>query len=301
MPDDTQAQTEDDAQGAGSEPDRPVGRQSESEGTVEVGGVEQRLEDELHEEFENTVAEGEERLGRTTRALVVTGLFGGIDVGLGIMAMLAVKDATGSPLLAGLAFGIGLLALRLAHSELFTEDFMLPVNAVLARHGSVGQLVRLWAVTLVTNLAGGWLFMWLVVYAFPAYHEELSSTAQEYVFAGFSAETAALALLAGSTITLMTRMSQGASSDVMTAIISFIGGLLVVGLAMHHGALTSIVVFGAMQADAPISFGDWFGWFWWVTLLNMVGGMLIMTAPRIVRTWELVRKERARQADRAAA
>ncbi len=280
------------------EPDRPSGPQAEAaqtEDTVEVDGVEKRLEEELHEEFENTVTEGEERLHRTTRALVVTGIFGGIDVGLGIMAMLAVKDATGSPLLAGLAFGVGLLALRLAHSELFTEEFMLPVNAVVAGHGTVRQLVRLWSVTLVTNLAGGWLFMWLVVHAFPRYLDDLVKTAESYVTAGFSLETACLALLAGSTITLMTRMGQGASSDVMTAIISLIGGLLVVGLQMHHGALTSILVFGAMQAGAPISAGQWLGWFWWVTLLNMVGGMLLMTAPRLVRTWELVREERARQ------
>ena len=172
---------------------------------------------------------------------------------------------------------------------------MLPVNAVVAGHGTVRQLVRLWSVTLVTNLAGGWLFMWLVVHAFPRYLDDLVKAAESYVTAGFSLETACLALLAGSTITLMTRMGQGASSDVMTAIISLIGGLLVVGLQMHHGALASILVFGAMQAGAPISVGQWLGWFWWVTLLNMVGGMLLMTAPRLVRTWELVREERARQ------
>ena len=80
------------------------------------GRTDQPLEDELVEEFKNTVQEGTDRLHRTWRALVVTGLFGGIDVGLGIMAMLAVMDATGSKLLAGTAFGIGLLALRLAHS-----------------------------------------------------------------------------------------------------------------------------------------------------------------------------------------
>ena len=272
-----------------------AGGQGDRYETVEVGGVERRLEEELHEEFNATVSEGEERLKRTHRGLVVTGLFGGIDVGLGIMAMLAVMHATGSTLLAGLAFGIGLLALRLAHSELFTEDFMLPVNAVLAGHGTLAQLGRLWSVTLVTNLAGGWAFMWLVVYAFPQYHEDLVSSAVDYVTAGFTMETVALALLAGSTITLMTRMNQGTSSDVMTAVISLIGGLLVVGLQMHHGALSSVLIFGAMQAGAEISVGQWLGWFWWVTLLNMVGGLVIMTAPRIVRTWELVREERGRR------
>lgn len=276
-----------------SEPE--AGGQGDEAETVEVDGVERRLEEKLHEEFNSTVSEGEERLKRTNRALVVTGLFGGVDVGLGIMAMLAVMHATGNALLSGIAFGIGLLALRLAHSELFTEEFMVPVNAVLARHGTVWQLVRLWSVTLVMNLSGGWLFMWLVVYAFPDYHEVLIGTSLDYVNAGFSLETVALAVLAGSTITLMTRMNQGANSDMMMAVISGIGGLLVVGLQMHHGALQSILIFGAMHAGADISFGQWFGWFWWVTLLNMAGGMVIMTAPRIVRTLELVREERSRR------
>ena len=105
-----------------------------------LGESDHAVEDALVEEFENTVTEGANRLHRTWRALVITGLFGGIDVGLGLLAMLAVLDATGSKLLGGLAFGIGLYALRLAHSELFTEDFLLPVNAIVA-----GQIVgRYW-------------------------------------------------------------------------------------------------------------------------------------------------------------
>lgn len=286
--------SDDEHTGSSTGPEVESDRRHGDEDTVEVDGVERRLEDELHEEFTATVTEGEERLHRTNRALVVTGLFGGIDVGLGIMAMLAVMHATGSVLLSGMAFGIGLLALRLAHSELFTEEFMLPVNAVLAGHGTVWQLGRLWSVTLVTNLAGGWALMWVVVQAFPRFHDDLTTAALGYVEAGFSMATVALAVLAGSTITLMTRMNQGATSDVMTGIISLIGGLLVVGLQMHHGALQSILVFGAMHAGAEITIGQWFGWFWWVTLLNMAGGMALMTAPRIVRTWELVREERRR-------
>ena len=98
----------------------PTARDSESK-RRSSGRTAQPLEDELVEEFQNTVQEGTDRLHRTWRALIITGLFGGIDVGLGIMAMLAVMDVTDSKLLAGIAFGVGLLALRLAHSELFTE------------------------------------------------------------------------------------------------------------------------------------------------------------------------------------
>lgn len=256
------------------------------------GRTDQPLEDELVEEFKNTVQEGTDRLHRTWRALIVTGLFGGIDVGLGIMAMLAVMDATGSKLLAGTAFGIGLLALRLAHSELFTEDFLLPINAVVAGHGSWWALLRLWVVTLVTNLVGGWAFMWVVVAAFPDFSATLVEVATGYVSDGFGTETVCLALLAGSTITLMTRMQQGTNSDMMTAVISLIGGFLVVGLGMLHGALNSIVIFGAMHAGWNYSYLDWLGWFAWVIPFNMLGGLVIISLPRLVRTWELLMAER---------
>ena len=256
------------------------------------GRTDQPLEDELVQEFQNTVQEGTDRLHRTWRALIVTGLFGGIDVGLGILAMMAVMEATGSKLLAGIAFGIGLLALRLAHSELFTEDFLLPINAVVAGHGSWSLLVRLWVVTLLANLAGGWAFMWVVVTAFPDMTDSLLELSTGYVENGLTFETACLALLAGSTITLMTRMQQGSGDDVMTAVISLIGGLLVVGMGMLHGALNSLVMFGAMHAGWDYAYTDWFVWFAWVIPLNMVGGLVIITLPRLIRTWELLMAER---------
>jgi len=38
-----------------------------------------------------------------------------------------------------------------------------PVAAVAARHGSLGGLGRLWGVTLLANLAGGWGVAWLIM------------------------------------------------------------------------------------------------------------------------------------------
>jgi formate-nitrite transporter family protein len=258
-----------------------------------LGDSDEPVEDKLVQEFRSTVEEGANRLNRTWRALVITGLFGGIDVGLGLMAMLVVLDATGSKLWAGAAFGIGLYALRLAHSELFTEDFLVPINAIVAGHGTWVQLLRLWAVTLVTNLAGGWLFAWVVVAAFPRFDDVLIEAGSGYMEKGLTLETGALALLAGFTITLVTRMSQGSSEVVATIANALISGFLVVGLGMLHGALSSAVIFGAMHAGADISYTSWFLWFVWVIPLNMAGGLLILTLPRLVRTWELVQEERA--------
>lgn len=269
--------------------------QNEAQERRRLGEHGHALEDALVEEFENTVTEGANRLNRTRRALVITGLFGGIDVGLGLLAMLAVLDATGSKLLGGLAFGIGLYALRLAHSELFTEDFLLPINAIAAGHGTWLQLLRLWSVTLVMNLVGGWAFAWMVVAAFPRFEDLLLEATTDYMGKGLTLETAALAVLAGFTITLVTRMNQGSSEGIATLANSLISGLLVVGLGMLHGAMSSTIIFAAMHAGAETTYLQWLVWFSWVIPLNMLGGLLILTLPRLVRTWELLTAERAEQ------
>jgi formate/nitrite transporter FocA (FNT family) len=242
------------------------------------------IEEELLDEATTTVVEGSKRLNRKWPELIVTGFFGGVDVGLGILAMVLVKQATGSDILAGMAFGIGLLALKLAHSELFTEEFLLPLNAVIAGQGTWLQLLRLWSVTLVTNLLGGLAFAWLIVLGLPDYHATITDYAASYVDQSSLIVMIALSMLAGATITLSTRMQQGTANDVVTALTCLVSGLLVIGLGMLHGALNAIVVFAAMLAGADISIADFARWFAIVIPFNMLGGLLVIALPRVVRT-----------------
>lgn len=250
------------------------------------------IEDELVDEATATVVEGAKRLNRKWPELVVTGFFGGVDVGLGILAMILVKQATGSDVLAGLAFGTGLLALKLAHSELFTEEFLLPLNAVIAGQATWLQVVRLWSVTLITNLLGGLAFAWLIVLALPDYHSTLIESAVKYIEQPSLVVMIALSLLAGAVITLSTRMTQGTSNDVVVAIVSLISGLLLIGLGMLHGALNAIIIFAAMLAGADISILDFLRWFAIVIPFNMLGGLLIIALPRVVRTHRVLRAVR---------
>lgn len=257
-----------------------------------LGSNDLDIEDELLQEAVDTVVEGAERLNRKWPELMVTGFFGGIDVGLGILAMMLVKQATGSDILAGMAFGIGLLALKLAHSELFTEEFLLPLNAVIAGQGTVVQIVRLWAVSLVTNLLGGLAFISIVVLALPDYHQTIVDTAVKYLDQPSLVVMIALSLLAGATITLGTRMQQGTSNDVVNALVCMISGLLVIGLGMLHGAINAIIIFAAMLAGADITIPDFLQWFVVVIPFNMLGGLLIITLPRLVRIHRVLKAVR---------
>ncbi len=258
----------------------------------QLGDTDAPVEEGIVESFDRIVEEGAERLARSWVTILITGTFGGLEIGLGVMAFLAVLHETQSHLLAGLAFGIGFIALLLAKSELFTEGFLVPITAVAAKEASVGQLMKLWGGTLVMNLAGGWVFMLMVVQAFPQWKPELADAALHFVEAGFTWQSVCLALLAGSTITLMTRMQQGTDSDTAKIVAAMAGGFLLAGLQLFHSILDSLLIFGAIHAGVAVTYADWFGWFGYTLVFNMLGGLLLVTALRLLRNKDLIDERR---------
>jgi formate/nitrite transporter FocA (FNT family) len=260
---------------------------------AELGESDGPVEDELTEAFETIVSEGAQRLHRTWREVLSTGLAGGLEVATGVLALFAVLSETGSHLLGGLAFSIGFIALLLARSELFTEGFLVPVTAVVAGRAGWPQLVKLWAGTLVANLIGGWLFTWLIMTAFPELGGTAIESAKTFVDAPLDLRTVCLALLAGSTLTLMTRMQHGTRSDPAKIVAAIAGGFLLAGLSLFHSILDSLIIFSALHAGAPFGYADWLGWFWYTVLLNMAGGLVVVTFLRLLRSKELIQQERA--------
>ncbi len=163
--------------------------------------------------FDRLVEEGEQRLGRSWSGLISTGLLGGLDIGVGVLALLLVESITDSKLLGGLAFSIGFITLTLARSELFTEDFLVPIAAVATKASPPLALARLWGVTIATNLAGGWLITWIIIAGFPSLRATAVSSAAFYIHLGTTWRAFALALLGGFVITLMTHMQHATESD----------------------------------------------------------------------------------------
>jgi formate/nitrite transporter FocA (FNT family) len=251
------------------------------------------MEDELAEAFDTIVSQGAQRLHRTWREVITTGLAGGLEVATGVLALFAVVAETRSHLLGGIAFSIGFVALLLARSELFTEGFLVPVTAVVAKRASWRQLGKLWGGTLVANLVGGWLFTWLIIRGLPNLRQTAIDSALPFVQAPLDLRAVCLALLAGSTLTLMTRMQHGTTSDGAKIVAAVAGGFLLAGLSLFHSVLDSLIIFAALHSGAPFGYGAWLGWFWYTALLNMAGGLGVVTLLRLVRSKELLKQERA--------
>ncbi len=233
------------------------------------------------------IVEGTPRLHRSWYDLLATGVVAGIEVGVGVLALFLVEDATGSRLLGALAFSIAFIALRLGHSELFTEGFHIPVMVVAAKEATVLQLLRLWGGTLVGNLAGGFVIAWLIATGLPELGEVAGTSAREFTEAPFDLRTFCLAVLAGAAITLLTRMQSGTDSDVAKIIAAVGIAFVIVGGGLFHSILDSIIIFVAFHHGEPgVGVLEWLPFFAWAVLGNMVGGLLLTTMLRVVRSQE---------------
>ncbi|HET9188869.1 MAG TPA: formate/nitrite transporter family protein [Acidothermaceae bacterium] len=252
-------------------------------------------ESKLDESLDRIVEEGRPRLYRRWPELLTTAFIAGMEVALGVLALLWVENETGSAGLAGLAFSFGFIALLLGHSELFTEGFLVPVTVVAAGEARTRHLIRFWFGTLVGNLAGGWVGAWLTMTALPELHATARQAGTHYVNAGVDGRTLALAVLAGSAITLMTRMQNG-TDDVMAKLIASIGAaFLLAGVGLFHSILDSLIAFnGLLAGHAPYSYLDWLGWFGWAVLGNVIGGVGLTTLLRLIRSRRQLSELRAK-------
>jgi formate/nitrite transporter FocA (FNT family) len=253
---------------------------------------------EVEETFERTIAEGRRRLSRPWAPLIATGLVGGTDVATGVLAFLLVRDAVGGSagghLIAGLAFTIGLIALTLARSELFTENFLVPVITVVVRQATLGRLLRLWAVTLAANLAAGWLITGLIMAGYPELDHVAVQSGAAYAKLGIGWRPFALALLAGTVMTLMTWMQHSAESYGLKLVPAVTAGFLLAGGGLNHAVVGSLMAFAGLHTGtSPYGYLDWATSAAWAALGNITGGVALVTVLRLMQVPHRVRSERA--------
>ena len=271
---------------AEGESDRPgVGADPETDKGV--------AEQELEETFLRAVDEGRRRLSRRTLPLLATGALGGVDVGTGVLALLVVEHETESVLLAGLAFSIGFIALSLARSELFTEDFLVPVTTVLARQARLRKLVRLWVGTLLANLLGGWCFTWLVMRGYPQLADTAIKAGSFYVDLGLGLRAFCLAVIGGAVITLMTWMQHSTESSGLKLVPAVTGGFLLAAGQLNHAVVNSLLIFAALHTGhAPFGYLQWLQTAGLAAAGNLVGGLLLVTLLRVFQVPHTLAVER---------
>ncbi len=235
--------------------------------------------------LDRIVLEGTPRLLRSWPVTLVTGVVAGLEVGLGVLALLYVKGQGGWQALAGLAFSIGFIALLLGRSELFTEGFLTPIAVVAAKRARLLDAVKLWIGILAGNLAGGMLLAWFAMRGFPELHVEARRAGAYFALHGWSLRGISLAILAGMAVTLMTRMHNGTESMPVKLVASVAIAFLLAGLRLYHSVLDSLLIFFALQSGhAPYGYLDWARFFGESVVGNVVGGVALTTVLRLLQS-----------------
>jgi formate/nitrite transporter FocA (FNT family) len=108
-----------------------------------------------------------QELGRSTVSLAISGLAGGIFMGLSALgnaiALAMLTPPGGAPsgsvqLVAKMFYPLGFIVVILGRSQLFTENTLYPVALVLSEKRHFWNTMRLWAAVLPSNVLGAFAF-----------------------------------------------------------------------------------------------------------------------------------------------
>lgn len=112
--------------------------------------------------------EGEAELHRPSSALAWSGFAAGLSMGFSLVAEGLIRshlpDASWTPLLAKFGYTLGFVIVILGRQQLFTENTLTPIVPLLMHRtwDYLLNVLRLWAVVLLTNLAGVFIFAWVL-------------------------------------------------------------------------------------------------------------------------------------------
>lgn len=240
--------------------------------------------------FERTRREGARRLSRPPLELAATALVGGLDVALGVavygLAAAAVEPKGGAGLahLAGaIAFGIAFVFIVVGRSELFTENFLVPITGLSRERAAFLKLGELWAVSLLLNVAGGFALTVVLTSEGVLRHGSKHAILQlsEHM-AHYSPPTAFLsAVVAGALMTVMTWFVEGAAESMGVRIVMawIVGAVLVLG-SFDHAIVGVLEMFYGLRFGGPIGWDNLFANLGIAIAGNLVGGLVLVTFAR---------------------
>ncbi len=244
---------------------------------------------EPHEMFARTREEGRRRLTRSKLELTTTSLVAGFDVVFGVIALAAATAAitprfgpSAGHFVGSLFFGIAFIFIVVGRSELFTENFLVPITALRRGRLSKIKLAELWTISPVMNLVGGTALILIVSSkgvlpegAAPALVEVAETIGDLSLWSAFLS-----AIVGGALITVMTWMVEGVGTTGGRIVVAWIAGVLLALLSLNHVIVVTLELIFGIRFGADITGGDVALNFVIAAVGNLIGGVLFVTLTR---------------------
>lgn len=228
--------------------------------------------------------DGDEELRRPISALAWSGLAAGLSMGFSFVAEALFRtytpDVPWRPLITNLGYPLGFLLVIIGRQQLFTENTLTAIIPLLARRNpaTFWQVLRLWAVVLVSNIAGAHVFAWAVVdtpVLDAKFHPALAQLAANAANVSFS-EAIVRGIFAGWLIAMVVWMLAATDSARIPIIVIL---TYIVGLArLTHVVAGSVEVLFLVMTGAK-SWLAFAGGYLVPTLIgNVLGGVALVSA-----------------------
>lgn len=255
----------------------------EAETTAGTAQVQQELERPTAIQIYAQVAKNaRQELRRPVRSLAISGLAGGITMGLTGLATAIARAELGTGgfghFVTTLLYPIGFIAVILGRAQLFTENTLYPVALVLSERRHYWATLRLWTIVLVFNCLGTLAFAALAVRTDalqPRYVESLAAIGVEIANHSLSGIFWS-AIIGGWIIALVAWLVSGShsisGSMLLIWLLAFVVGL---GHFAHCIASSGEVLSAVLHHQ--LSAMSYFRWLWPAVLGNIVGGVGLVT------------------------
>jgi formate/nitrite transporter FocA (FNT family) len=242
---------------------------------------------------ERATSVGAERLCRTPFDILITGLIGGVEVSLGGLAAAAVIGVVaplpgaglyGGLAVAGLVFPIGFFFVIMGRSELFTENFLIPVVGALNGNRPLRELPQLWGISWAGNLLGCAALASLLSVPHAIGASILNGYAR---YAAYKLDVPAIgtlvsAILAGITMTVLTWLIIALRHPIAKVLAIWAAGYVLFATNLSHAIVGAAMIFtGFVHARQT-----WQAVAVWLALStagNLLGGVALVTFFRLVQ------------------
>ncbi|MCU1287308.1 MAG: Formate/nitrite family of transporter [Acidobacteriales bacterium] len=112
--------------------------------------------------FDAAASAAKDELSRTSSALAISGLAGGVTMGLTGLGVAVARAHLGSgewqQFASMLLYPIGFISVIIGRAQLFTENTLYPVILVLESPRHLANMLRLWGLVFSSNIVGALLF-----------------------------------------------------------------------------------------------------------------------------------------------
>jgi formate/nitrite transporter FocA (FNT family) len=221
-------------------------------------------------------------LSRPNLALAVSGIVGGLTMGLTGLSVALVRAQLGSGSVAAFIsmcfYPMGFMAVILGRGQLFTENTLYPVALMLTERRHFWSTMRLWGIVFSANVVGAFLFAMLAVRTGalrPEYADALSRLGTDATV--YSASHIFWSAVVGGWIIAMVAWLVSGSHSITGAVMLIWTLTFVVGLGHFahciatSGEILAAVLHGQLEASS------YFRWLGPAVLGNITGGVLLVT------------------------